>query len=217
MSKCNKCKIEINGNISHCPLCNNKLKGSITENVFPIIKINESKLLSKILLLVSLAIAIIGTFLEYYISKKIFISKYIIFGLITNYILIILILKNYKNILKMLNKYFLIMFFLFIVWYFITKSLIITTYFIPIICIIIYVFNSIVMLVYRDSYIIKYTRTILLDVLIGLIPLLLIYLKITSSNLIPYISVLIDVIFFLGVLIFCKDNIFEEIERTFNI
>lgn len=216
MKKCSKCMIEFNGNLKICPLCQSELYGSNTNSVFPKLNYKKNKLLYKILLFVSFCIGILFAFIEYNIHSSLYITKYVIFGLITNYVLIKFIHNNYKNVLKMMNGYFFVLIILFLLWFWITKSLIITTYLVPVLCIIIFIFNSITLLVLKDSYLIKFVKTILLDCLVGLIPLLLVYLKLTTFDLLSYICVLLDIIVFIGLLIFCKDNVIEEIKKIFN-
>ena len=216
MSKCKKCNIEYNGNLELCPLCQTELVGKKTESVFPKIKNTKETILYKILLFVSFSIGVLFAFTEYMISKKLTISKFIVLGLLTNYVLVKFILKNYKDVLKMMNKYFWIILILFFAWYFVTKSLIITTYLIPILCLVIFAFNSITMLVFKDDYIMKFSKTILLDCVIGLIPLLLVFLKLSTFPVLSYICGILDLLIFTGLIIFCKDNIINELKKIFN-
>ena len=116
----------------------------------------------------------------------------------------------------MMNKYFWVILFLFFAWYFITKSLIITTYLIPILCIIIFLFNSVALIVLKNNYIIKYAKTIVLDSFIGLIPLVLVMFKLSTFPLLSYICAILDLLIFIGLLIFCKENIIEELKKLFN-
>ena len=215
MMKCNKCKIEYSGSFIRCPLCQTELVGKKEDSIFPKIQTKE-KLLYKILLFVSFAIGVLFAFIEHTILKSFSITKFVVFGLITNYILIKFILHNYKNVLKTMNKYFWLLLLLFFIWHFATKSMIITTYIISILCITIFVFNSIVMIILKNSYIIKFVKTIILNCCIGLIPLLLVWLNLTTFDLISYICAILDLIFFVGLLIFCKDNVIEELKKIFN-
>lgn len=216
MRKCNKCNIEFNGSFDICPLCSSQMTGKKTDNVFPKINTSSSAILYKVLSFVSFVIGVLFVFTEYMISKSFYISKFIILGLLTNYILVKFILKNYKDVLKMMNKYFWVILILFFIWFLITKSLIITTYLIPILCIIIFAFNSITMLVLRESYIIKFAKTILLDCLIGVIPLVLVAFKLTTFDLLSYICAILGLLVFVGLLIFCKEDIMEEFKKIFN-
>lgn len=217
MRKCNKCKISYTGNINRCPLCQGKLVGNITPSFFPKIKRAKEKMLYKILLFTSIAIGIIFAFIEYLIHKQLIITKYACLSLFTFYILVITLIAKYKNILKRMNKYFLIILFIIFMWFIMTKSLIITTYIIPILCIIILAFNSITMLVLKNSYINKFLGVILLDCLIGVIPIILTALDLTTNNILAYICLLIDILVFIGLVIFCYDKIVTELIKKINI
>lgn len=217
MRKCKKCQISYTGNINRCPLCQGKLIGEIASSPFPKIKKTKEKILYKVLLFTSIAIGIIFAFVEYLIHKELIITKYAIFGLFTIYILVISVITKYKNILKMMNKYFIIILFLMFFWFIITKSLIITTYIIPIVCIVILIFNSITMLVLKDSYINKFLSIILLDCLIGFLPALLLILNLITNNILTYSCLLLDILIFIGLVIFYYDIIIDELIKKINI
>lgn len=218
MKKCNKCNIEFNGNIKYCPLCQNKLTNFSSPNVFPPnIKRQKDTILFKILLFVSIVMSIISIFLEYIITKKFNYSFFVTFGLITNMILLLFILENYQNVLKMMAKYFYVILTLLFIWYFATKNLIITTFIIPGLCIVIYLFNGITMIVLKNYYITKYTGIILFDAIIGLIPMLLVFLNLTTINILAYICFMLDIFIFLALIIFCKQKIFNELKKMFSI
>ncbi len=216
MKKCNKCLIKFTGDLERCPLCKEELTGEATPSIFPKLHNKKSRLLYKVLFFVSFSVGVLFTFLEYTITKSFTISKYVILGLINNYILIRFILNNYKNVLKMINRYFKLILILIFLWYIMTKSLIITTYIIPIMCIIILVFNCISMIILKDKYIIKYAKTITLDCIISLLPLLLVMFKLSIFALLSYICTIIDLLVFVGLIVFCKDHIIEEIKKIFN-
>ena len=78
MRKCNKCNIEFNGNFEMCPLCNSRMTGKKTDNVFPKIKTSNPTLLYKVLSFVSFAIGVLFSFTEYVISKSFYISKFVV-------------------------------------------------------------------------------------------------------------------------------------------
>lgn len=217
MRKCNKCQISYTGNIERCPLCQGKLTGEKEASPFPQIHDHKKKILYKILLFTAVSIGIVFAFLEYLIHKEFTITKYAVLGLFTIYTLAIVIIRKYKNILKMMNKYFIIILILLFAWFLLTKSLIITTYIIPIFCMAILIFNSITMLVLKDTYIDKFLGIILLDCLIGLIPALFNLFNLTTNNILTYTCSLLDILIFIGLIIFCYDKILEELTRKANI
>lgn len=218
MKKCNKCNMEINGDLKYCPLCQNKLIGCSSPCVFPEnIKRQKDTILFKILFFVSIVLGIMSFFLEYVITGNLYYSFYAVLGLITNLILLLIILKNNQNVLKMMAKYFFVILALLFIWYFVTRNLIIITYIIPSLCIVIYLFSSITMIVLKGYYITKYTGIILTNAIIGFIPMLFVFFRLTTFNILAYICFMLDIIIFLALIIFCKEKIFDEMKKLFSI
>ena len=155
MKKCKSCLINYNGNIKRCPLCQSELYGKPSKNVFPKIDNKETGIIFKVLIFISLTIGIICGFIEYMLIEKLKITSYILVGLLSNYIIIKFYILNCRKVLKMINIYFFVIFVLLALWYLVIPSLIITSYIIPILCITIIIFNSVIMLVLRKTYILK--------------------------------------------------------------
>ena len=84
---------------------NNKLIGNEYEEIFPKYIYKNKSIILKILTFISLVFIIISIFLELYISNDLFYTKFIVSGLIANYIIIYFILKNKQDILELFGKF----------------------------------------------------------------------------------------------------------------
>ena len=218
MKKCNSCNIEFNTSSKYCPLCQNILTGKAKDIMFPInIRYRTNTLILKILLFASIVILLTFGFIELMVSKVINISWYIGMGLLTNYIVIYFILKNHQNIFRLLSKYGFVLIFLLLIWYIFIGSKIITNYIIPSVCIYELLFNFIVGIILRKNYLVKYSDQILMNVFLLLLPMLLVLLKQTTNNIMPYICCLLSIISLVGLFIFFFDAIKEEFRKVFNI
>ena len=218
MKKCNSCNIEFNINDKYCPLCQNILVGKSDDVLFPKnIRYKTNSLILKILLFVSLVILLVFGFIEIMITDSIHISLYVGLGLVTNYVVVRFILKNYQNIYRMFGKYGFIVIFLLLLWYILTISKIITNYIIPSVCIFELLFNIVVGIILRKNYLIKYSGQILMNIFLLLIPIILVALKLTSNNIMSYICLLCSVISIIGLFIFFFEDIKEEFKKIFNI
>ena len=218
MKKCNSCNINFNTTKKFCPLCQNKLYGKDSISIYPEnIRRNTYSLILKIVIFISLIASIISSFIELYIFKKINYNIYVYLGLITNYMIIYFILKNSKNIFKMFFKYGVLLIFLTILWYYFTKVKFIVNYIIPSIGLIELIFSLIVSLIIRKNYFIKYSNLIFINICILLIPIILVLFKITTNNLMSYICFISALITIIGLIIFCYDDIKEEILKIFNV
>ena len=151
------------------------------------------------------------------ITNKLHISMYIGLSLITNYVVMYYILKNYQNTYRMIGRYGLIIILLLAIWYLITKSPIITNYIIPSICISELIFNLIVSIIIRKNYFVRYSSQIVLNLFLLILTILMVVFKLTTYNLLTYIYWLLSTISIVGILIFFNDDIKDEFRKNFNI
>ena len=218
MKKCISCNIEFNTNEKFCPLCQNILIGSCSDLRFPTnTRYKANSLIKKIILFSSITIFLIFAFIEYLVFNNLQISSYIGVGLMTNYIIMSLILKNYHNIYIVFGKYGLTIIVLLIIWYLLIKSPVITNYIIPSVCIFELLFNLVVGFILRKNYNIKYLQQIIMNIFLLILPIILVWLKLTTNNIMSYICCLLSVISIIGLLIFSYDDIKEELSKIFNL
>lgn len=218
MKKCISCNIEFNTNEKLCPLCQNILLGECTDLKFPInTRRKTNSLIKKITLFASITIFLIFAFIEYIVSNNLKISSYIGVGLISNYVIMSLILKNYHNIYKVFGKYGLTIIVLLIIWYILIKSPIITNYIIPSVCIFELLFNLVVSFILRKNYEVKYLTQIIMNIFLLILPIIFVLLKLTTNNIMSYICCLLSIISMTGFLIFSYEDIKEELTKLFNI
>lgn len=217
MRKCTSCNINVNSNEDFCPLCQNKLIGQKEEPIFPTKVKLKTNILLKILLFISLVISIICGFIELCITNYLRYSLFVAGGLLSNLVVVYYILKNRHNILKFFGKTGITLITLSLIWYFCTKSTIITNYIIPSICIFELLFNLITFIVLRNNYIVNYLNLMILNIFILIVPILLIIFKCTTFNLLSYICFLLASIVLSGLVIFYFDEIAEELQKLFNL
>ncbi len=218
MKKCESCNISFNIKSNKCPLCQNRLTGQCEELYFPNnVWFETNTLILKILLFFSLTIYLIFAFIEYQISKKLDITFYVGLGLLTNYVVLYFLLKNYKNIIKKFGRYAFVINLLLLLWFLATRSTVITNYIIPGVCLFTLLFNIVISIILRRNYLVKYSSQILVNIGLLFLPLLLVVLKWTTNNILAYICSLISVISLLALGIFFFDDIKEELLKRFNI
>lgn len=218
MKKCNSCNIEFSTSSNLCPLCQNILTGECNNLMFPSnIRYKTNSLILKIVLFSSICIFLISALIEILLTNNLIYSSYVGLGLITNYVIMYFILKNYHNIYRMFAKYGLIIISLSIIWYLVIKSPIITNYIIPAVCIVQLLFNFILALILRKNYFIKYSNHIFMNILLLILPIIFVGLNLTTNNIMSYICSLLSIISICGLLIFFYDDIKEELSKIFNI
>jgi hypothetical protein len=218
MKKCRSCNIEFNTNEKRCPLCQNELEGEPDEQLFPKnVRYETNSLILKIVLFASIVAFLVIGFLDILVIKNIKLMGYVSLGLLTNLVVIYFILKSYQNIYKILGRYGFLLIILLLIWYFYTKSPVITNYIIPSVCFFELAFNLIVGIILRRNYMIKYSSQIMMSIFLLLIPIVLVALKMTTDNILSYICVLLSIISTIGLLIFFFDDVKEELGKIFNM
>ena len=218
MKKCNSCKIEFNTSEKLCPLCQNQLVGECENEVFPKnIRFTANSLILKIVLFISVVIALIVGFIEVYNMHSLKYTCYTSLGLITNFCVIYFILKNYQNVLKMLGKYGFILIVLILICYFVTKNTIIMDYIVTSICLLELLFNFITGLVLKRSYLVKYSNIIVMNIFLLILPSIFVALGFITNPIMAYICLIFALITIAGLFIFCFDDIKEELSKIFNV
>jgi hypothetical protein len=101
--------------------------------------------------------------------------------------------------------------------YFVTKSTIITNYFIPLLCIFELVFYDIVAIILRKNYIRRYMKIIIINILLSLIPFILVKTNLVTNPILAYVTFGIDIVNVMGLFIFDFTDIKNELKMIFRI
>lgn len=220
MQYCNHCQVHIRGNKDKCPLCMNLLSESDNEweNIYPDIPLTfEGHLAIRIMLFISI-VSIVLSFVLYRIFHiNINWPIFIVFGLLSMWLSLILVIKKRHNIPKSIMWQVTIVSALSIFWDYETKwrgwSI---NYVIPITLVlamlILYITAKIMKLSVRD-----YILYFLLDGLFGIIPIGFILLGWVETIYPSILCVTVSVIFTSAIIIFQGDNIKNEFHRRMHI
>lgn len=217
MKHCDKCDIEFTGELERCPLCQAELTGEAEPSVFPYNEVKKSGVLAlKVLAFATGTCLLLVLFLWCLFSIPWSIVLTVCVALVMNYLFVRNILMHNPDFLRVVVRYFLILLAMAAVWFLVTQNLVITTFVIPGICLVALVFDAALVMVFKDTFVLGYTKYLLFDVMFGLTPLALVALGLTTWNLIAYISALTASIFLLGLLVFTRKQLLAEIHKLFS-
>lgn len=212
MKKCNNCQINLNTNYEYCPFCQDKLEGEAF-SYFPKYKKKNSPKVFKIIVYISLLIAIITGFIDYQIHSYLTWSIYCILGLLSNIIITYYIINSEKDINNSLVGYGLVLILISIIWYYLTELHFITDYIIPILCISIMLYTSFVTFFTK----VKPLTYLSVNMLVVIEPILLVLRHYTTNNILCYLSILTFIIIFIRLYFFHHDELKEELIKIFRI
>lgn len=218
MKQCDKCDITLSGDLDKCPLCQAELTGEPEPSVFPKNEAKKSGSLALRLFAFATGVCIlVMIFLWQIIPLPGDIVLVVCVGLAINYFFMRNMLVHRPDFLRMIVRYFLILLAIAAVWFLITQSLIVTTFVIPAICLLALVFDAVLIVVFRGMFVSGYAKYLLFDVALGLAPLVLVALGLTTWNVPAYASALTASILALALVVFARKRLIEEIRKLFSM
>ena len=212
MKECKSCHIKLNTNYEFCPFCQDKLEGK-SFSYYPKYKKRKSPKIFKIIVFISILIALITGFIDYQIHSYLTWSMYILLALLSNIIITYYIFNSENDIHNSLVGYGLVLILIAIIWYYLTKLKYITDYIIPILCILIMLYTSFISFFTK----VKPLSFLSVNMLVVIEPILLVLGHYTTNNLLCYLCILIFIIIILRLYFFHHDELKEELIKIFRI
>lgn len=218
---CEKCKVNVRGQHSFCPLCHSRLSGEADEpgmlypSMLSIYK--QYELFFKILFLSTVSAAICCIAVNLLIPESGYWSVLVLLGVICFWILLIVALRKRNNIPKIITQQVVLISLLSVLWDLITGwnhwSL---DYVIPIACII-----GIIALMVIGKVLKLPTEEFLIcffaDIIFGIIPIIFYLTNIIDTVIPTVICVALSLIFLIFILLFEGKNIKLELEKRLHL
>ena len=102
------------------------------------------------------------------------------------------------------------------IWFLVSRNPVVTTFVIPGICLVALVFDGVLLAVFRGTFVSGYAKYLLFDVGLGLIPLALQALGLTTWDVPSLVSALTASVFLLGLVVFARKQLTAEIRKLFS-
>lgn len=217
MKRCDKCGVGFTGDLDRCPLCQAELKGEIEPSAFPMNEVRKSGALAlRVLAFTTGACLLVMLFLGRLLSLPGDIVLTVCLGLVVNYLFVRNILTHSPDFLRVVARYFLILLAIAAIWFLITRNPVVTTFVIPGICLVALVFDTVLVAVFRGTFVSSYAKYLLFDVVLGLIPLVLVALGLTTWDVLANVSALTASVFLLGLVVFMRKQLVTELRKLFS-
>lgn len=217
MKRCIKCRIDFTGDLDRCPLCQADLAGEAEPSVFPRNKVRKSGAVALMVLAFATGTCLLlMVFLGYVLSLSGEIVLAACLALVVNYLFVRNILTHSPDFLRVVARYFLILLAIAAVWFFVTGDLAVTTFVIPGLCLVALVFDTVLVAVFRGTFVSGYAKYLLFDILFGLAPLALMALGLTTWEMPALVSALTASVLLLGLLVFTRKHLLAEVRKLFS-
>jgi hypothetical protein len=219
MKHCDKCNVNIRGNETVCPLCQNSLQGAAHEEVYPDVPstYRQFSLFFKLLILCTIAGCITCVAINIILPKSGFWSVLVLLGALSFWTTLAYAIRKKDNIAKDITVWVLIISLFSIVWDCSTGwhgwSL---NFAFPIACgfsVVSLTILSKVMKLRGEDYIIY----LVVDICIGAVPILLFAAGIISVVIPSAICMALSIVSITALILFEGKNILDEIKKNFHV
>lgn len=216
MRHCAKCGVDFAGELEVCPLCQAQLTGEATPSVFPRNEVKRSGALALRVLAFATGVAVLVLL---FVGRMLALPGAAVLcsclALLANYALVRHILASSPDFLRLVARYFIVLILVVLLWFALTGNLVFTTYVIPSICIVALVYDTVLMCVFKDTYLTGYAKYLLLDIVLGLASVALVPLGLTTWDVLAQVSGLVASVLLLGLVVFMRDRLFAELRKLF--
>ncbi|BAK45089.1 DUF6320 domain-containing protein [Eggerthella sp. YY7918] len=217
MRHCKKCGIDFSGDLERCPLCQAELVGEATPAVFPKNEVRKSGTVAlAVLAFATGATLLVMLFLGYLVPLPWDIVVSVCLALVLNYLFVRNIITHSPDFLRVVARYFLVLLAIAALWFLITGNLAVTTFVIPGICLVALVYDTVLVAVFKGTFVSGYAKYLLFDVALGLAPLALVALGLTTWDVLALVSALMASVFLLGLVVFMRKQLMAEMRKLFS-
>lgn len=181
MRRCDSCGVTFSGDLPRCPLCGRPLAGDPVPAAFPVNEVHRTSKLARRLLaaatLTCISAAIIGGIaLRAPVPGIIAICA----AFAITYLFLRNIMVHTPDFLRIVERYFLLLLGVAALWFAGTGSLTVATYVIPLISTSAILFNTVLLAAYRSAFVSGYAKYLLYNLVLGLAPLVFVFLGLAT-------------------------------------
>lgn len=216
MSHCDKCGVDVSGDLELCPLCQARLSGEAEPSVFPHNEVRSSGVMALRVLAFATGVGILlMAFLGHVLSLRIETVLAVWLALATNYAFVRHVMESSPDFLRLIARYFLLLLGAALLWFVLTDDLVVTTFVVPSICLTALVVDAVLLCVFRGRFVSSYAKYLLFDILLGVLPMILAWLGLVTWDVLAYASALVSGVLLLGLVMFARDRLLAEVRKLF--
>lgn len=217
MRRCDACHIDYSGDLTRCPLCGTTLVGAPEPSPFPrIVFQQKSKKAQKILGAVSLTLfaAIVIVCLVRALSPLVTICTLI--ALVVNYAFVRNIIAHSPDFLRMIERYFLVIMAMGLLFYVATGYPFISEYIIPALSLVALVFDGVILAIFRRDFVSDYAKYLLSDVVLSVVPAALALFGAPVIPQLVIICIMTALLMIIALMVSARKQVHDEAHKLFD-
>ncbi|MCD8316006.1 MAG: DUF6320 domain-containing protein [Eggerthellaceae bacterium] len=218
MMHCRLCGVDYTGDLDRCPLCGTELVGTQSPAEFPVSHVLKSHKLAQWILIILTLLAFAATIVLGIIGNMgIPLTIAVCVAYFINYLLLRSAIIHQPNFLRIVARYFIVLIVVAFLWFILSRASYISTFVIPILCLTAIVFDATFLIIYRGSFIRDYGKYLLFDIILGIIPLILMFTGLATWGAPAVItSASAAVGLLICLIVFAGKRVKEELKKLFS-
>lgn len=217
MRHCPECRIDFTGVLDRCPLCGSALEGTPEGMTFPENELSRTKKVAKRCLIVLTLLGLLLTILAGLIADA---SLLAIFAgctaVLITYIFIRNVVVHSPSVLRVVERYFLVLMGIALLYLLATGDTRIATFLIPVLTLIALFSNGVLVIVFRNAFVQGYAKYLLYDFVLGLVPLILMAFGLVTQRALSITSAVVALLLLLLMLVLTRKQLASEMQKLFH-
>lgn len=217
MKQCPSCRVGFTGDLDRCPLCGDELTGVASPSVFPKSEIAAPrKLAARMLLVMTLAVLALVISIGFAAKTAPLLVAAACVALIVNYIFVRNIIVHVSSMLRMIERYYLVLMALALICVAATGDTNVATFVIPVLSLIALLSNGVLVIMFRNAFVQGYAKYLLFDLALGIVPLVLLACGLVWWAPLAMASAVVAVLLLVVMLCFTGQQLVSELRKLFN-
>lgn len=217
MKRCDACGAGFRGALDRCPLCGGMMEGEAAPSAFPKIGlVRRSRRARTVLGAVTLVLLAAIVALCAAVQAPAWRCVMAAAALVVNYAFVQNMLVHAPDVLRLLQRYYLVLVAMALIWFLATWDGSISTFVIPCLCITGTLFDAVMLLVFRSRFLADYAKYLVFVIALGMLPLALFFTGTVEWAALPIASAAFAALLAGALAAFARKQAVDEARKLFD-
>ena len=217
MMRCEKCQLDLTGDLDRCPLCGSRLVGDPAPAAFPENEWARPKKLARRSLI---ALTLVGIALVIWASIRGGASVVTMVAgcaaVLVSYAFIRNVVVHSPNFLRMIQRYFLVLIALALLTLLATGDTNVATYVVPVLSVIALLTNGVMVVLFRNTFVQGYAKYLIYELVLGMVPLALMAAGMVTWPVPSILTAVVAVLLLVLMLTLTRRQLTAELQKLFH-
>ena len=217
MRHCERCKLDLSGDLDRCPLCGSQLTGEAAGAVFPENQWARPKKLARRALI---ALMVLGLLLAVWVGTHsgtpVAATIAGCAAVLVSYVFARNVVVHSPSFLRMIQRYFLVLIALALLVLLATGDTNLATYVVPVLSTVALLANAVLVVLFRNTFVQGYAKYLIYELVLGMVPLALLAFGVVTWPVPSIITAVMAVLLLVLMLTLTRRQLADELQKLFH-